>query len=168
MDKVQYWLATAQQEKIGPLTLDELSASPHFSPDVRIWRQGLTSWVKASELPELARYFATEQDIVEVETVAMAEIEPAPTYEAYTDAVEESRPERPRTYLGWGIAAIILCCMVPAIVAVIYSTFVTSRYNDGDYEGARRASETAEMWLLVSIVAGIVELPFIIAINLFG
>ena len=168
MDNIQYWLATAEQEKIGPMTLDELTASPHFSPDVRIWRQGLTSWVKASQLPELTEFFNPEQqeavevnEVVEVETVA------APVYaEAETDC--ESRPPRPRSYLGWGIAAIILCCMVPAIVSVIYSTYVSSRYADGDYEGARRASETAEIWLLVSIVAGIVELPFIIAINLFG
>ncbi|MDE6384027.1 MAG: CD225/dispanin family protein [Paramuribaculum sp.] len=166
MERIQYWLATAQQEKIGPLTLEELMASPHFSPDVRVWRQGLTSWVKASRLPELAGSFGsvpTEiiEDVVEATPVA------APLY-ADPTAECESRPERPRSYLGWGIAAIILCCMVPAIVSVIYSTYVSSRYADGDYEGARRASQTAEIWLLVSIVAGIVELPFIIAINLFG
>lgn len=165
MDNTQYWLATAEQEKIGPLTFDELIASPHFGPDVRIWRQGLTSWVKASRLPELAsRFGSAPAEVVEVEEVAVA----AASSDAGQSAERETRPERPRSYLGWGIAALILCCMVPAIVSVIYSTFVGSRYADGDYEGARRASETAEMWLLVSIVAGIVELPFIIAINLFG
>ncbi|MDE5800731.1 MAG: CD225/dispanin family protein [Paramuribaculum sp.] len=164
MERTQYWLATAEQEKIGPLTLEELTASPHFGPDVRIWRQGLTSWVKASQLPELAGNFGSvPADVVEVEVVTAAE----PVYDAHTYEAD-TRPERPRSYLGWGIAAIILCCMVPAIVSVIYSTYVSSRYADGDYEGARRASETAEIWLLVSIVAGIVELPFIIAINLFG
>lgn len=166
MDNTQYWLATAEQEKIGPLTFDELIASPHFGPDVRIWRQGLTSWVKASQLPELANFFGSAPtEVVEIEDVPVAVAAAANVGQS---AECDSRPERPRSYLGWGIAALILCCMIPAIVSVIYSTFVSSRYADGDYEGARRASETAEMWLLVSIVAGIVELPFIIVINLFG
>lgn len=161
MDNTQYWLATAEQEKIGPLTFDELIASPHFGPDVRIWRQGLTSWVKASELPELARYFIRKPS-ENVETAV-------PVFTGTSsDCTSKSMPGRPRSYLGWGIAAIILCCMIPAIVSVIYSTRVSSRYYRGDYEGSLRASAHAEMWLLVSIVAGIVELPFIIAINLFG
>lgn len=75
-------------------------------------------------------------------------------------------PQRPPTYLGWCIASILLCCMIPGIVALIYSLQVSSKYVAGDYEGSKKASERAELWLIISIVAGLVSIPFTIVANL--
>lgn len=69
-------------------------------------------------------------------------------------------PAKPPTYLGWSIASIICCCLLTGIVAVIYAAKVTPLYDMGRYEEARRASEKAEIWLIVSITVGIVALPF--------
>ena len=69
-------------------------------------------------------------------------------------------PAKPPTYLGWSIASIICCCLLTGIVAVIYAAKVTPLYYMGRYEEARRASEKAEIWLIVSITVGIVALPF--------
>lgn len=70
------------------------------------------------------------------------------------------RESKPPTYLGWSIAAIICCCLITGVIAVIYAARVTPCYDRGDYEGARKASERAELWLIISITAGIVALPF--------
>lgn len=70
------------------------------------------------------------------------------------------REPKPPTYLGWSIAAIICCCLITGVIAVIYAARVTPCYDRGDYEGARKASERAELWLIISITAGIVALPF--------
>lgn len=68
-------------------------------------------------------------------------------------------PERepmPDTYLVWSVLATVLCCMIPGIIAIIFSSSVSSRYYAGDMEGAKRASKRAQIWIIVSIVTGIV------------
>ena len=53
--------------------------------------------------------------------------------------------------------ATILCCFIPGIVAIVFSSMVSTRYFNGDFEGARRASRMAEIWIIVSIVAGVIS-----------
>ena len=72
----------------------------------------------------------------------------------------------PPTYLGWSIAALILCCMIPAIVAIIYASKVSSRYSEGDYEGSRKASDIAEIWLIISVTLGLVSIPFWVILSM--
>lgn len=62
----------------------------------------------------------------------------------------------PPTYLVWSVIITILCCLIPGIVAIIYSASVSSKYYRGDVEGAKRASRYAQIWCIVSIVTGIV------------
>lgn len=68
----------------------------------------------------------------------------------------ESQPAMPSTYLVWSVIATVLCCMVPGIVAIVYSTKVSSRYFARDYEGSKKASEMAQYWIIGSIVLGLV------------
>ena len=75
--------------------------------------------------------------------------------------------QMPPTYLVWSVIMTILCCTVPGIVAIIYSTKVSSKFYQGDIEGARRASHSAEIWIIVSFVLGVITgtlyLPLTIA-----
>lgn len=66
------------------------------------------------------------------------------------------RPPMPPTYLFWSILATLCCCLPAGIVAIIYSANVSSKYYAADYEGAKRTSRQAEIWIIVSIVAGII------------
>lgn len=66
------------------------------------------------------------------------------------------QPPMPPTYMIWAILSMICCCFPAGIVAIIYAAAVSSRYFARDYEGARRASRNAEIWIIVSIVTGIV------------
>lgn len=66
------------------------------------------------------------------------------------------REPMPPTYMLWAVIATICCCMPAGIVAIIYSSSVSSKYFARDYEGAKRASENAEIWIIASIVLGIV------------
>lgn len=70
-----------------------------------------------------------------------------------------SAPQMPQNYLLWSILAAIFCCTVPAIVAIIYGSIVSTKYWSRDYEGARHASRTAEIWIIVSIVLGVISFP---------
>lgn len=70
----------------------------------------------------------------------------------------------PSTYLVWAVIATVVCCLPAGIVAIIFSSRVSSCYFSGDIEGARKNSERAQWWIIISIVLGVVGgalyLPF--------
>lgn len=63
----------------------------------------------------------------------------------------------PPTYLIWSILCAVFCCFIPGIVAIVFSSQVSSRYYSGDIEGAKRASRMAEIWIIASVVIGVVS-----------
>ena len=73
---------------------------------------------------------------------------------------QDLRPPCPPTYLVWSIVVTVLCCNLLGIGAIIYSTQVTTRYNRGDYEGAAKASNRAQAWIIITVVAALVMIPF--------
>lgn len=76
----------------------------------------------------------------------------------------DSREPMPSTWLIWSILVTVFCCFIPGIIAIIFSSQVSSRYYAGDIEGARRSSRMAEIWIIVSFVLGVLAatlyLPF--------
>ena len=80
---------------------------------------------------------------------------PAPAAPAMSDTAKPVEP-MPDSYLIWSVLATVLCCLIPGIIAIIYSASVSTRYYAGDLNGARRASDRAQIWVIVSIVTGIV------------
>lgn len=75
-------------------------------------------------------------------------------------------PPMPSTWLIWSILATVFCCFIPGIIAIIFSSQVSSKYYAGDIEGSRRASRNAEAWIIVSVVLGVLAatlyLPFML------
>lgn len=74
----------------------------------------------------------------------------------------------PSTWLVWSIVTTILCCFIPGIVAIIYSSKVSSKYFAGDIEGAKRASRNAEIWIIVSFVLGVISNTLYIPLSIAG
>lgn len=166
---MNYWVVIDRQ-KFGPLTLDEVRRLP-LREDSYVWHSGLPSWVRASEVPEFSDMFQKPQPEQPEEPVAFPEPEvstrplpppPPPAYRPQTPLL----PPKPPTYLGWSIASIICCCLIFGVIAVVYSSKVTPLYERGDYEGARKASERAELWLIIAITAGIVIFPFQVILSM--
>lgn len=77
-------------------------------------------------------------------------------YQPQMQGADGHRPTRPNNYLVWCLICILLCCLIPGVVAMVYSMQVNPKYSMGDYRGAQRASELAQIWIIVSIVTGIV------------
>lgn len=67
-------------------------------------------------------------------------------------------------YLAWSIISTVLatclCCPLGliGIVAIVFSTQVNSKLNQGDVEGARRASANAKTWCWVATAFAIIGL----------
>lgn len=70
----------------------------------------------------------------------------------------------PKSYMGWAIVFTLLCCLPTGIVAIIYASQVTSKFHTGDIDGAYRASDRAQLWIIISFVLGLVanvlSIPF--------
>ena len=79
----------------------------------------------------------------------------------------QQREPMPPSYLILSVVMTICCCVVPGIVAIIFSSQVSSKYYSGDIEGAKRASRTAEIWIIVSFVLGVLNATILLPI-MFG
>ncbi len=156
---MNYWVVIDRQ-KFGPLTLEEVRSMP-VREESYVWHSGLPSWVRAKDVPELADLFVQPQPQLQPQPQVVPPPPPPPQRPQ-----APLLPPKPPTYLGWSIASIICCCLVFGIVAVIYSSKVTPLYDQGDFEGAKKASEKAELWLIIAITAGIVLFPFQMIISM--
>lgn len=81
---------------------------------------------------------------------------------------QQNQEPMPSTYLVWSIVCTILCCFIPGIVAIIFSSQVSTKYYAGDLEGAKRASRNAEIWIIVSFVLGVLTATLYWPIMLFS
>lgn len=164
MDTQNYWAISTTGERLGPMTLEQL-VSLHPQPDTPVWRQGLSDWTAACQVEELRPLFVAAAPPVPPVSAPCQAPAPRPMPYNYQSAANPQQA-MPPTYLAWCIVAMLLCCIVTGVVALVYSTKVSGRYYAGDYEGARKASETTAIWLAVTVVCGLIALPFQIVLSL--
>ena len=89
---------------------------------------------------------------------------PAQPQNAYNTYVPPVPAEpKPYSYLVWALVVTLLCNIVTGVIAIIYSCKVSSRYYKGDIAGAKKASETTQWWIAISICTGLIFTVF----NLF-
>lgn len=63
-------------------------------------------------------------------------------------------PPRVPTYLGQAILSTICCCLPLGITAWVFSAQVSKKMTAGDYDGARRASDNANLFSWLSLGVG--------------
>ncbi len=81
---------------------------------------------------------------------------------------QEPAPKMPDSYLLWSILSLVFCCFIPSIVAIVFSSQVSSKYYAGDYKGSERASRNAQIWIIISIVLGVVSSTLYLPLTLLG
>lgn len=90
-------------------------------------------------------------------------------YKPHEHAIQpEAQEPMPPSYLIWSVLATVLCCFIPGIVAIVFSSQVSSRYFSGDVEGAKRASNRAQIWIIVSFVLGLLSSTLYLPIMLIS
>lgn len=62
----------------------------------------------------------------------------------------------PPNYLAWSILATIFCCPPLGIVSIVYAAQVNSKWQMGDFEGARLSSKNARLWALITLGVGLI------------
>ncbi len=147
---MSYWIIL-NGVRLGPMSLDDLKRLP-LSAETPVWQNGMEKWTTAGEIPELEGC-----------------IPPAGGHRPYAaEKAPESVDTPADTYFAWALLATVCCCFITGIVALVYSS-KTSRLNDaGDYAAASRASQTTMVWLIVSLVVGLIGLPFVMAFQIIS
>ncbi|MBD5354081.1 MAG: DUF4339 domain-containing protein [Bacteroides sp.] len=171
---MNYWIIIDGVQR-GPLSLDEVVAQPGMQPSTPVWHEGLSDWTTAREIPEIAARFRNSAS--SANPYAGSRYQSA--YGAYQNPYAQGQnpygqnpygnfnpgnsggtPPMPDTYLVWAILATICCCIPTGIVAIIYASKVSPAYYRGDYMAAVEASSKAELWTIISFVAGLIWAPF--------
>lgn len=159
----KYWVII-DDRKLGPLTIGELEQLTICS-DTPVWRPGLADWCRASQVPELQSLISPTLP------PPVAPVPPVPSSRILYGSEVPGAPAQqgnpryqgpmPPTYLVWSIIVTLLCCVPAGIAAIYFSAQVSSRYESGDLSGALRASERAQLWIILSIVLGLIATPFL-------
>lgn len=73
---------------------------------------------------------------------------------------------------GWllpaSIVATLFCCLPTGIVSIVYSVQARSKSQAGDFAGASQAARNARIWLIVSVVLGIVAIILAFVLGIVG
>jgi heme/copper-type cytochrome/quinol oxidase subunit 2 len=85
-----------------------------------------------------------------------------------TPEVQPPGANVPGYLLPLSILATLFCCLPAGIVAIIFSVQARSRSQAGDYPGASQAVRKANIWLIISVVLGIIVIALISSLGILG
>lgn len=167
--ETKYWIIV-EGKPTGPFTAEDLRMRRDFTAELPVWTNSLPNWTTVSEVPELAAMLTAEEPEPQEETdyieVTSEECAQEPQTQVGSGWVNTSSAtirraeDKPSNYLGWNVAMTLCCCMPVGLVGIFYSAKVNSRWQQGDKEGAAKASEVAAWCLILSFVLGLVGIPF--------
>lgn len=63
----------------------------------------------------------------------------------------------PPSYLLWSVVMAVFFFTLFGVIAIYFSSKVSSKYYEGDLEGARRCSARAEAWIIASFCTGVIS-----------
>lgn len=149
------------QEEVAPQE-EPIAMPPKYEAE-KMWAEKLGMNFDCEEV-EASQQEMAEQEAAESAQQASVSVTPPPYpgtatgYYMPQGMPQEQAPEpMPPTYTIWAILATICCCLPAGIIALVFSASVSTKYYARDYEGARKASERTEMWIIASIVLGVIS-----------
>ena len=142
--KNYYWSDGNRQ--FGPFTYDELKREG-LSRSTLVWTESMEDWLPASEVDELKALFAS--------TPPPLMSEPESQDFPVSHAGMHVPSQAPKNWLVESILVTILCCLPFGIVGIVNAARVDSKFQQGDYYGAEKASKDAGKWTKIGFFVGI-------------
>lgn len=169
----KFWIIVDGKPQ-GPFTPEQLKLRRDFTAELPVWTTGMADWTVASRVPVLA---ALLEEVAIEEASAPQEQPREPMNQSLNNgeyfnpaqssgftpaaaAMTAPAEPMPPSYLAWNIVMTLCCCMIVGIVGIFFSAKVAQKWQVGDIEGARKASERAAWCLILSFVLGLVGWPF--------
>ena len=164
---MEYYYSEGGQP-VGPVSLDALR-SVGLTPETLVWHEGMTDWQPANQLPELQDLFPPVFEASAPYVATPPQIQPVPPVQP---AAEPQRcpvgaQPMPPTYLVWAILTTILCFWPLGIAAIVNAAGVSSAYNQGDIERAKRRSKNARLYSIWTAVIGFVLMIVMLIVWIF-
>ena len=158
----KYWV-NIDGIQSGPISRDEL-ANIDFNPEVTyVWHEELDDWQRIDRLSEFADIVAAKQKAAAESAEHSEESESSVTPPPVPQPPMPQPPVAPEaeapTNLVWAVIATVMCCQITGVIAIVYGAMTSSANSAGNYEKARRYSDIAQIWVMVSIVLGLIYMP---------
>lgn len=134
--EMYYYLDSANKQ-CGPVAADQL-ALHGVNAQSYVWREGMSEWKRACELPELTPYL-TGQTTPPNAGAAQPQYAPG-MQQPYGVA------PAPSSNLVFAILTTIFCCLPTGLYAVICAAKVDTLWLAGRYDEARQMSKNAALW----------------------
>lgn len=143
----QYYYVTSSNQQAGPYDLNALVAQG-ITPQTLVWKEGLSGWVPAAQVPEVAAALARMNK-------PQGGYTPPPPYVAGLNG--EGVPQR--DYLVWSILICALCFggLSFGVAALVMSIVTRIMNRKGQYQQARLFSKLA---LIFNIAGTALGAPF--------
>lgn len=160
----------------GPYELQDLPLD-RMDALTPVWHEGLPAWQPASQVPLVANFMAgaaqqqqqqfADQQQQQQQYAAQQQQWQQQQYAAqqqqqWQQQWQQPQEKAPASYLAWSIVMTVLCCNPIGIVPIITGASTRSRYNNRDFDGARRMSETTAWWVMITIVTSLMFMPLAI------
>lgn len=145
----------------GPYELHDLPLE-RMTPLTPVWHEGLPAWLPASQVPLVAEQMAGAARQDEAQHQFQHQFAAAQAAAQQPLAEQEKAPA---SYLVWSVLMTVLCCNPIGIVPIITGAMTRSRFNNRDYAGSKRMSETTAWWVMITIVTCLMLMPFAMLMN---
>lgn len=135
------WYYARDGQQLGPVSREELQrliATGRAHSAEYVWTDGMADWQPANRVPGL---------------VAAPPLAAAMPVDGPGNAPDD---EPVPNYLPWAIAVTLCCCVLGGIFAIVYSVKANRAAAAGDMAEARKAADTARLWLIISAVGTLV------------
>lgn len=182
---MEYW-TIINDRHAGPFSATQL-VEMGITANSPVWTAGLPDWVEAAEIEELRLLLSAPEPIqqieVEVEPAQQLDVEVEPIPQVEAEPTQQPYPEQPYhqpyqgqwqaapapgepcppAYLVWAVIVTILCCIPLGIGAVICSAQTKQAYRQGNLLKAKKMSDYAQWFIILSIVLGLLSMPIQLA-----
>ncbi len=140
------WYYSKNGSQLGPIEQEEILSklsSGEISPGDMVWREGMTDWLPASKISELA-VIASPSAVASPPAAPSRSVMNSP-YASPASAPAYGGAMIPN-YLWQSIVVTIFCCWPLGIPAIVYAAKVDGLKSRGDIQGAMAASASAKTW----------------------
>ena len=162
---IMQWYYSNNGAQTGPVSAEDLKsmlADGRVKSTDMVWREGMSDWVPASSVGELAVSAAPAPvQAAPLLGAAAAPYQPPVTAQPMGQAYHGDIP----TYLWQSIAVTLLCCLPGGIVAIVYASKVDGLKTSGNIPAAQAASKSAKTWCFASFGIGLVVTVLYIVLN---
>lgn len=143
-----YYYINAARQQAGPIAINDFSKN-NITAETIVWCNGMPDWKRAGDIAELSSYFKAQTPPPYQQT--------PPLYQSQNQAATPPIEEQcPNNYMVFSILSTLLCCLPAGIVAIIYASKVEKDWVQGNKAEAKKNSEQAKMWCIISLAGGVI------------